>query len=129
MIRTAGQQLEDFGQLQDDGSTMCGNWLHLGVYTEAGNNAQRRSTADPTGLGMFHNWGFSWPANRRIMYNRASADARGQGVGSDASGHRLERREVGRRRARTSSRTRLPATFGAFIMNARGRRPPLRAGA
>ena len=78
MLKTAGQQLDGFGQLQDDGSTMCGNWLHSGVYTEAGNNAQRRSNADPTGLGMFHNWGFSWPANRRVMYNRASADANGQ---------------------------------------------------
>jgi formate dehydrogenase major subunit len=77
-IRTAGQQLENFGQLQDDGSTTCGNWLHLGVYTEAGNNAQRRSNADPTGLGMYPNWAFSWPANRRIMYNRASADAQGK---------------------------------------------------
>jgi formate dehydrogenase major subunit len=78
MVRTAGQQLENFGQLQDDGSTMCGNWLHLGVYTEAGNNAQRRSTADPLGLGAYHNWGFSWPANRRVMYNRASADKDGK---------------------------------------------------
>ena len=77
-LKTAGQQLDGFGQLQDDGSTLCGNWLHSGVYTEAGNNAQRRSTADPTGLGMFHNWAFSWPANRRIMYNRAGADANGQ---------------------------------------------------
>jgi formate dehydrogenase major subunit len=77
-IRLAGQQIENFGQLQDDGSTACGNWLHIGVYTDAGNNAQRRSTADPTGLGMFPNWGFSWPANRRIMYNRASADAEGK---------------------------------------------------
>src|SRR5438309_497747 len=77
-LKTAGQQVDGFGQLQDDGSTMCGNWLHSGVYTEAGNNAQRRSTADPTGLGMFHNWAFSWPANRRIMYNRASADAEGK---------------------------------------------------
>ncbi len=78
VLKTAGQQLDGFGQLQDDGSTMCGNWLHSGVYTEAGNNAQRRSTADPNGLGMYHNWGFSWPANRRIMYNRASADADGK---------------------------------------------------
>ena len=77
-LKTAGQQVDGFGQLQDDGSTMCGNWLHSGVYTEAGNNAQRRSTADPTGLGMYHNWGFSWPANRRIMYNRASADKDGK---------------------------------------------------
>ena len=78
VLKTAGQQLDGFGQLQDDGSTLCGNWLHSGVYTEAGNNAQRRSTADPTGLGMFHTWAFSWPANRRIMYNRAGADANGQ---------------------------------------------------
>jgi formate dehydrogenase major subunit len=77
-LRTAGQQLDGFGQLQDDGSTMCGNWLYTGCYTEAGNNTQRRSTADPTGLGMYHNWTFSWPANRRIMYNRASADAQGK---------------------------------------------------
>src|ERR1043166_587015 len=73
ILKTAGQQLDGFGQLQDDGSTMCGNWLHSGDYTETGNNAQRRVTADPTGLGMYHNWGFSWPANRRVMYNRASA--------------------------------------------------------
>jgi formate dehydrogenase major subunit len=77
-LKTAGQQVDGFGQLQDDGSTMCGNWLHSGVYTEAGNNAQRRSTADPIGLGMFHNWAFSWPANRRVMYNRASADKDGK---------------------------------------------------
>ncbi len=78
VLRTAGQQLDGFGQLQDDGTTSCGNWLHSGVFTEAGNNAQRRNNADPTGLGMFHNWAFSWPANRRIMYNRAGADANGQ---------------------------------------------------
>jgi formate dehydrogenase major subunit len=77
VIKPAGQQVDGFAQLRDDGSTMCGNWLHSGVFTEAGNNAQRRSTADPTGLGMFHNWAFSWPANRRVMYNRASADAEG----------------------------------------------------
>jgi formate dehydrogenase major subunit len=78
IVRAAGQQLDAFAQLRDDGSTMCGNWLHSGVYTEAGNNAARRDNADPTGLGMFHNWAFSWPANRRIMYNRASADAQGR---------------------------------------------------
>ncbi|HEX6737790.1 MAG TPA: molybdopterin-dependent oxidoreductase, partial [Vicinamibacteria bacterium] len=64
VVKTAGQQVDGFGQLMDDGTTLCGNWLHSGVYTEAGNNAQRRNTADPTGLGMFHNWTFSWPANR-----------------------------------------------------------------
>jgi formate dehydrogenase-N alpha subunit len=78
IVKTAGQQVDGFAQLKDDGSTMCGNWLHSGVFTEAGNNAQRRNNADPTGLGMFHNWAFSWPANRRVMYNRASADAEGK---------------------------------------------------
>src|SRR5216683_2850113 len=77
VIRAAGQQLDGFGQLQDDGSTMCGNWLHSGVYPAAGNLAKRRNPVDPTGLGFFHEWAFSWPANRRIMYNRASADAQG----------------------------------------------------
>jgi formate dehydrogenase major subunit len=77
VIKAAGQQLDGFGQLQDDGSTMCGNWLYAGCYTEAGNNTQRRNNADPLGLGMFHNWAFSWPANRRVMYNRASADKEG----------------------------------------------------
>jgi formate dehydrogenase-N alpha subunit len=77
VVKTAGQQVDGYGQLMDDGTTMCGNWLHSGVFTEAGNNAQRRSNADPSGLGMFPNWGFSWPSNRRIMYNRASADANG----------------------------------------------------
>jgi len=78
VIRRAGQQLDGFGQLQDDGSTSCGCWVHSGVYTEAGNNAARRGTEDPTGLGMYPNWAFSWPANRRVLYNRASADAQGK---------------------------------------------------
>jgi formate dehydrogenase major subunit len=78
VVKTAGQQVDGFGQLMDDGTTLCGNWLHSGVYTEAGNNAQRRVNTDPTGLGMYHNWAFSWPANRRVMYNRASADAEGK---------------------------------------------------
>jgi formate dehydrogenase major subunit len=77
-VKLAGQQLDGFGQLMDDGSTMCGNWLHSGVYTEAGNNSQKRNNADPNGLGMHPNWAWSWPANRRIMYNRASADAEGK---------------------------------------------------
>jgi formate dehydrogenase-N alpha subunit len=78
VIRVAGQQLDGFGQLQSDGSTSCGMWMYSGVYTESGNNAARRGTDDPTGLGMYPNWTFTWPANRRIMYNRASADAQGR---------------------------------------------------
>jgi len=115
VLKTAGQQLDGFGQLQDDGSTLCGNWLHSGVYTEAGNNAQRRSTADPGGLGMYHNWGFSWPANRRVMYNRASADANGQPwdptrVGIKWNGEKW----VGD--VPDMKPDAPPGTFGAFIM-------------
>jgi formate dehydrogenase major subunit len=119
MIRTAGQQLENFGQLQDDGSTLCGNWLHLGVYTEAGNMAQRRSTVDPTGLGMFPQWGFSWPANRRIMYNRASADAEGKAWDPTRAGIVWNGEKwVGD--VPDMKPDAPPGTYGAFIMNAEG---------
>jgi len=85
VIKTAGQQLDGFGQLQDDGSTMCGNWLHSGVYTEAGNLAQRRNNADPTGLGMFHNWR---SRGRRIGASCTTrlGRRRGQGLGSTRPG-------------------------------------------
>jgi formate dehydrogenase major subunit len=74
----AGTQLPGFGVLRDDGSTSCGNWIYCGVWSAAGNNAARRDTSDPTGLGVYPGWGFSWPANRRILYNRASADPSGK---------------------------------------------------
>ena len=119
MIRTAGQQLDGFGQLQDDGSTTCGNWLHSGVYTEAGNNAARRSTADPTGLGMYPNWTFSWPANRRIMYNRASADAEGKAWDPTRPGIVWNGEKwVGD--VPDIKPDSPPGEFGAFIMNAEG---------
>jgi formate dehydrogenase major subunit len=74
----AGQQLPGFGFLRDDGSTLCGNWLYSGSWTEAGNQMARRGTEDPSGLGIYPNWAWSWPANRRVLYNRASCDANGQ---------------------------------------------------
>jgi len=73
-----GKQVEKFLDLQADGSTLSGNWLYAGVYTEAGNLSQRRSNADPGGLGAHPQWTFNWPANRRIMYNRCSADSQGR---------------------------------------------------
>jgi formate dehydrogenase major subunit len=73
----AGAQLGKFADARADGSTLCGNWLYIGCYTEAGNLTQRRSAADPGGLGAHPNWAFNWPANRRIMYNRCSADGAG----------------------------------------------------
>ncbi|HVH88001.1 MAG TPA: formate dehydrogenase-N subunit alpha [Terriglobales bacterium] len=74
----AGQQLPGFNFLRDDGSTLCGNWLYAGSWTEAGNQTSRRGTEDPTGLGIYQGWAWSWPANRRVMYNRASCDINGK---------------------------------------------------
>src|SRR5271165_4192794 len=73
-----GQQLPGFAMLRDDGSTMCGNWLYSGSWTEAGPMLQRRGTEDPSGLGIYPNWAWSWPANRRVLYNRASCDLSGK---------------------------------------------------
>jgi len=74
----AGQQLPGFTWLKDDGTTASGNWIYCGAFTEAGNMTARHETADPSGLGVFPNWAWSWPANRRILYNRASCDMDGK---------------------------------------------------
>jgi formate dehydrogenase major subunit len=74
----AGQQLPGFAVLRDDGSTSCGNWIYSGSWTEAGSQIQRRGTEDPSGLGIYPNWSWSWPANRRVLYNRASCDVDGR---------------------------------------------------
>ena len=74
----AGEQLPGFAMLRDDGSTSCGNWIYCGVSSQAGNNSARRDNSDPSGLGQTLNWGFAWPANRRILYNRASCDPAGK---------------------------------------------------
>ena len=58
----AGQQLPSFAWLRDDGTTMAGNWLYSGSWTEAGPMMQRRGTDDPSGLGIYPNWAYSWPA-------------------------------------------------------------------
>src|SRR4051812_26081890 len=73
----AGQQLPSFTFLRDDGTTLCGNWIYSGSWTEAGNLMARRGTEDPSGLGIYPNWAWSWPANRRVLYNRASCDPSG----------------------------------------------------
>lgn len=74
-----GQLVPGFGLLQADGKTACGNWVISGSYTADGiNKMQSRGKEDPTGLGMFPNWSFAWPVNRRILYNRASCDVNGK---------------------------------------------------
>ncbi|HSS78244.1 MAG TPA: molybdopterin-dependent oxidoreductase, partial [Thermoanaerobaculia bacterium] len=74
----AGQQLPGFAWLKDDGTTSCGNWLYCGSWTEAGPQLARRGTEDPSGQGIYPGWAWSWPANRRVMYNRASCNPAGQ---------------------------------------------------
>lgn len=73
-----GKQVAGFGVLRDDGSTACGCWIYSGCYTEAGNMMARRDNRDPDSTGAYQNWSFSWPANRRILYNRASANKAGK---------------------------------------------------
>jgi formate dehydrogenase major subunit len=75
---TTGLRLPGFSACKDDGTTSCGDWIYSGSYPPEGNLMQRRGTSDPSGLGYFHDWAWSWPMNRRVMYNRASADANGQ---------------------------------------------------
>lgn len=74
----SGQQLPGFAWLKDDGTTSAGNWLYCGSWTEAGPLLARRGTEDPSGLGIYPNWAWSWPMNRRVMYNRASCDLDGK---------------------------------------------------
>ena len=73
-----GALVPSFASLQDDGSTSSGNWLYCGSFTENGNMMARRSREDPSGIGLYPEWAWCWPVNRRILYNRASVDARGR---------------------------------------------------
>jgi formate dehydrogenase major subunit len=65
----------NFTVLKSDGSTACGSWIYSGVYPEPDKN--RAASRNPEGR-TFLEWGYAWPANRRILYNRASADPQGR---------------------------------------------------
>ncbi len=81
---TTGKQMASFSLLRDDGTTTAGDWIYTSSYTEDGNNMKRRKgiqdvkANDPTGMGFFPGWAWSWPLNRRVLYNRASADLDGK---------------------------------------------------
>jgi formate dehydrogenase major subunit len=65
-----GKQLQHITDLKNDGSTACGAWIYCGVFPEEGKNrANEREPKDYLG----HGWGFAWPNDCRIIYNRASA--------------------------------------------------------
>jgi len=73
-----GTLVPSFAFLLDDGSTSSGNWLYCQSYNEKGNMAARREKKDPTGMGLYPEWSWCWPVNRRIIYNRAAVDLNGK---------------------------------------------------
>jgi formate dehydrogenase major subunit len=74
-----GTLVPSFAYLQADGTTSSGNWLYCNSYTEKGNMAERRSQDDAANnIGLFPEFAWCWPVNRRIIYNRASVDLKGQ---------------------------------------------------
>ena len=77
VVYKKGQLLNGFAHLRDDGTTSAGNWIYVGQWTEKGNQTANRDNSDPSGLGCTLGWGFAWPANRRVLYNRASLDING----------------------------------------------------
>jgi formate dehydrogenase major subunit len=67
-----GTPLSSYQQLRDDGSTACGCWIYCGTYADGVNQAARRKPGTEQDW-VAHEWGWAWPADRRILYNRASA--------------------------------------------------------
>jgi formate dehydrogenase major subunit len=72
-----GSPLPSYTELADDGSTACGCWIYCGVYADGVNQAARRKPGREQSW-VAPEWGWAWPANRRILYNRASADPDGK---------------------------------------------------
>ena len=71
------QALGSYLQIKDDGSTACGCWIYCGVYANEENQAARRKPGQEQ-TWVAPEWGWAWPMNRRILYNRASADPEGK---------------------------------------------------
>ncbi|MFH1111057.1 MAG: molybdopterin dinucleotide binding domain-containing protein, partial [Planctomycetota bacterium] len=82
--RAAGDQVPNFTKLRNDGKTSCGCWIYSGSYNgadfETGNLMARRTASDPAAdpIGLNASWAWSWPLNRRIVYNRASVNLKGE---------------------------------------------------
>jgi formate dehydrogenase-N alpha subunit len=120
-----GQLLPGFGALQADGTTASGNWIYSGFYPAEGKNLSKRRDNKDTGNANFLNWSFAWPMNRRIIYNRAAADASGQPWSKDKAviwWDALQNKWVGNDvpdfKADTAPTA--PGGTGAFMMNKDG---------
>jgi formate dehydrogenase major subunit len=73
VLREINGNVQHFGHLKNDGSTFCGCWIYSGVYY----GFNKANARDPRGR-YAHGWGYAWPLDRRILYNRASADPHGK---------------------------------------------------
>lgn len=85
IVGKKGDLFTTFGVLRDDGTTACGCWIYAGYFATMDDGegrrlpaCKRRGTKDPGGLGTYPYWGWVWPVNRHIIYNRCSADANGK---------------------------------------------------
>ena len=74
------EPLPTFTVLENDGSTACGCWIYSGYFKDGVNQARRREPGDIDSPGgwLSPEWGWAWPMNRRMLYNRASADPEGR---------------------------------------------------
>jgi len=72
-----GEFLPSYDELKDDGSTVCGSWIHCGIYKDGVNQSARKRPGSEQNW-IAHEWGWAWPKDVRILYNRASADADGK---------------------------------------------------
>src|SRR4051794_3541320 len=72
-----GSFIPKYQELKDDGSTSCGSWIHAGIYADGVNQTARKKPGSEQNW-IASEWGWAWPANRRIIYNRASADPDGK---------------------------------------------------
>ncbi len=73
----SGDLIQAFADFADDGSTAAGSWIYAGYFNNAGNPNCKRRTREAEGIGSNLEWSWAWPMNRRIVYNRCSADAAG----------------------------------------------------
>jgi formate dehydrogenase major subunit len=82
LLGKKGDLCASFVHLQADGTTSCGNWIYSQSYTQKEgkviNMMARRGKTDPTGLGIYPEWSWAWPVNRRVLYNRAAVDPNGK---------------------------------------------------
>ena len=119
-ILKAGQLLDGFGQLRDDGKTTCGCWIYSGCYTEKGNQMARRDTADPANSGLAPRLGLVMAGQSPHPLQPRLLRRGGQAVQSEAQADRVERHQVGGRRRSGHPAGDSAGGIGPFIMNAEG---------